>query len=562
MAAADVCIIGMGAVGSIIAKELTKAGLDVVGLERGPALERKDYAPRDSIRYIVRHKDQVYARHDPIMVRTGRDAAARLRYTSTPLNALGGATLHWTGQAARFMPGDFKVHTNEIASGAAGLASADLSGYDIRDWPIGFDDLEPYYERFEWEFGVSGVAGTNPFAGPRKRPYPLPPLRHSAKMELFAEACKRLGYHPYDTAAGILSQTYRPPAPFDTRIPERPGCVYCGHCNQYGCHVHARGAALYTTLQAAMASPRLDLRTNCRVYRINTDDRSVVTGVSYYDAGGASHTQNARVVVLGGFVFENARLLLLSQGDTCPNGLGNSQGQVGKYVMAHGDVRVCGLFDDFIINGFIGPGSAAMRIDDFNGNNFDHTGLGFIRGGTMGTSGGGTPVERMDVVPPGTPRWGAAYKEYFSRYYTRSFDINIQPETLPHGDNVVELDPDQRDRWGIRLPRVTFSLHQNEARMRAFLARIGEGIMGETGAAKIWSVVKPSASRWAGGTRMGEDPSSSVVNAQCQLHEAPNLFVLGSSVFPTMAGYPPLATISALAYRAAEYIQQQRDWFR
>lgn len=562
MPARDVCIIGMGAVGSIIAKELTAAGLDVVGLERGPVLEPKDYAPRDSIRYTVRHKHQVYARNDPITVRADRNSGARLRYTSTPLNALGGATLHWTGQAARFMRGDFSVYSNEIADGKAASAGADLTGYDVRDWPIGYDDLEPYYERFEWEFGVSGKAGDNPFAGPRRRPYPLPPLRHSAKMKLFAEACNRLGYHPYDTAAGILSQAYQPPAPFDTRIPERPGCVYCGHCHQYGCHVHARGAALYTTLPPAIESGRLDLRTGCQVYSINTNDRGEVMGVSYYGADGKPHTQSARVVVLCGFVFENARLLLLSRGRTCPEGLGNSHGQVGKYVMAHGDVRVCGLFDDFIVNGFIGPGSAATRIDDFNGNNFDHTGLGFIRGGTMGTSGGGTPVERMNVVPPGVSRWGAEYKEYFSKYYTRSFDINIQPETLPHEDNVVELDREQCDRWGIPLPRVTFAFHQNEARMRAFLARAGERIMVETGASKVWALTKPSATRWAGGTRMGKDPSSSVVNAQCQLHEAPNLFVLGSSVFPTMAGYPPLATISALAYRAAGYIQNQKEWFR
>ena len=180
----------------------------------------------------------------------------------------------------------------------------------------------------------------------------------------------------------------------------------------------------------------------------------------------------------------------------------------------------------------------------------------------MGTSGGGTPVERMNVVPPDTPRWGTEYKRYFSKYYTRAFDINIQPETLPHERNTVDLETTHRDRRGIPLPRITFSLHQNEARVREYLARIGEGIMRESGASKVWCVLKPSATRWAGGTRMGEDPASSVVNAQCQLHEAPNLFVLGSSVFPTMAGYPPLATISALAYRAAEYIQRQGDWFR
>lgn len=562
MSATDVCIVGMGAVGSILAKELTAAGLEVVGLERGPVPLPEDYGRRDSIRFTVRHKELEWVRNDPIVFRRSVAAPSQLRYTTTPLNALGGATLHWTGQASRFLPGDFKVYSNELEGGVAARAGADLTGYDIRDWPIDYADLEPYYERFEWEFGVSGIAGANPFAGPRNRPYPLPPLRRSAKMELFAAACRRLGYHPYDSPSGILSQSYRPESPFDHRIPERPGCVYCGHCHMYGCHVQAKGSALYTTLPAAQASGLLDLRPGCQVSRISTSSDGRVTGVSYFDRDGTLCEQRARAVILGTFVFENSRLLLMSRSEKFDRGLGNSHGQVGQYVLAHGDVRVRGLFDDFIINGFIGPGSAAVRIDDFNGNNFDHTGLGFIRGGTMGTSGGGTPVERMDVVPPDVPRWGAEYKRYLTRYYTRSWDINMQPETLPHGDNRIDLDGSSRDRRGLPLPRVTFSLHQNEERMRNYMARAGERIMREAGANKVWSDVKPSSTRWAGGTRMGTDPRVSVVNENCQLHEATNVFVVGSSVFPTLAGYPPLATISALAYRVADYIKHQRDWFR
>lgn len=562
---ADVCLVGMGAVGGILAKELASAGLKVIGLERGPALTLQDYAGRDSIRFIARAHQLEWVRHEPTTFRRRPGEPARLRYDTSPLNALGGALLHWTGQASRFMPGDFRVYTNEVASGVAGRAGANLSGYDIVDWPIGYDDLEPFYERFEWELGVSGATGVNPFAGPRGRGYPLPPLRRSAKMDIFEDACRRLGYHPYDSPAGILSAPYRPPAPFDSRIQERPACVYCGHCNFFGCHVHAKAATLYTTIPVALETGNLEIKTGAKAVHIHTDSAGRATGISYIDPNGLLHTQPARVVILAAYVFENVRLLLLSKSDKCPfvNGLANSSGLVGSYILAHGDVRVLGLFEDQIINAFIGPGSAAMRIDDLNGNNFDHTGLGFIRGGTIGTSGDGTPVSRMDVVPPGAPRWGREYKEHFARYYTRAFDLNIQPETLPHKKNRVDLDPRRRDRWGVKLPRITFTFHENETRLQRFLAEAGERIMREAGASKVWSEFSGDrANRWAGGTRMGRDPRTSVVNDYCQTHDVPNLFVVGSSVFPTMTGYPPTATVAALSYRTAEYILRQAEWFR
>jgi len=550
--------------GGILAKELASTGLKVVGFERGPAPKKEDYAPRDSIRFFVRREQLDWVRHDPTVTRRKLGGPTRLQYRTSPLNVLGGSLLYWTGQSSRYMPGDFKLYTNEIASGNAERAGADLTGYDIIDWPLSYDDLEPYYERFEWEFGISGQSGMNPFAGPRKRGFPVPPLRHSARMELFAEACKKLGYHPYDTSAGILSQPYRPPEPFDTRIPERPACVYCGHCNFYGCHVHAKAATLYTTIPVALETGNFDLKTNSKVFRIDSDDSGKVAGVSYFDPDGNVQQQKARVVILAAFVFEHARLLLLSKtgAGRFAKGLANSSGYVGRNILAHGDVRAMGAFDDFIINGFIGPGSAAMRIDDFNGNNFDHSGLGFIRGGTIGTSGDGTPVTRIDVLPPGVRSWGKEFKQFYCHYYARIMDLNMQPETLPHKANRVDLDPRRRDRWGVPLPRVTFDFHQNEYRLQKFMAGVGEKIMQATGANKVWTEEKPLPNRWAGGTRMGENPRNSVVNKNCQTHDIENLFIVGSSVFPTMAGYPPTATIGALAYRTAEYIARQREWFR
>ncbi len=528
---ADICLVGVGHVGGILAKELGTAGLKVAAFEGGPTPTVKDYGARDAIRSIVRDKS----------------------WTS----ALGGATLHWTGQSARYQPGDFKIFTNEIATGLAERAGADLTGYDVVDWPLTYDDLEPYYTRYEWEFGISGLSGDNPFAGPRSREFPLPPLRTTAKEELFGPAARKLGYHPYKSAAGVLSESYRPPAPFDTRIPERQACVYCGHCNGYGCHVNAKASALYTVIPVALGTGNVDLHTNCRVIRINTDDSGRATGVTYLDPEGQVQEQHARVVIVAtGGVAEPARLLLVS-------GIANSSGMIGKGICGLGPVAVIGLFDDYVVNSFIGPGSGGLKLDDFNGNNFDHAELGFIRGGTMSANSLGTPVEAMDVVPPGMPNWGKEYKEYFARYFTRTLRIGITLETLPHEENLMELDPTKRDAAGLPVPRMSFTFHQNEHRMALFLAEVGERIMRETGANTVWSRgLGRTGTRASGGIRMGSDPRTSVVDDRCRAHDVPNLFVVGSAVFPTVTAYPGTATISALAYRTAEHIIGQRDWFR
>jgi len=559
---ADVLLVGAGHIGGLLAKELASAGLKVIALERGPTASLEDYAPRDSIRFITRGRLSDWVRHEPVMFRNTASERATARYSNTPNNVLGGATLHWTGQSARFHPNDFKVFSNEIATGVADRAGADLTGYDVVDWPITYDDLEPYYTKFEWEFGIAGVGGGNPFAGPRSRDYPIPPLRINAREQLFEAAAKRLGYHPYKSGAGILSEPYRPPAPFDTRIPERPACVYCGHCNGYGCHVNAKSAALYTVIPVALETGNVDLRTSCKVFRINTDDAGRATGVRYFDAEGQVQEVNARVVIMAGYVFENSRLLLLS-GPQGGRGLANSSGMVGRGMCAHGDVAIHGIFDDYIINSFIGPQAGGSRMDDFNGNNFDHTGVGFVRGAAMGAGGGGTPVERMDVVPPDMRAWGSDYKEYISRYYTRTMSMVITPETLAHNENLLDIDPDTRDAWGIPVPRLTFTFHQNERRMHEFMAKVGESIMRETGASKVWSQLPGrGGTRWVGGTRMGSDPTKSVVNDLCQTHDVPNLFIVGASVFPTLTAYPATATISALCYRTTEHIIRQREWFR
>ncbi len=333
--------------------------------------------------------------------------------------------------------------------------------------------------------------------------------------------------------------------------------MYCGHCNGYGCHVQAKASAIYTVIPVALGTGNVDLHTNSRVIRINSDPAGKATGVTYLDAEGQPREQRARVVIVAtGGVAEPARLLLVS-------GVANSSGMIGKGICGLGPVAVLGLFDDYIVNSFIGPGSGGLKLDDFNGNNFDHTGLGFIRGGTMSANSLGTPVEAMDVVPPGMPNWGREYKEFFARYYTRTLRIGITLETLPHNENRIELDPNRRDAAGLPATRMSFTFHENERRMARFLGEIGERIMREAGANTVWTKgLGRTGTRASGGVRMGEDPTTSVVNHLCQAHDAPNLFVVGAAVFPTVTAYPGTATVSALAYRTAEHIIAQREWFR
>ena len=269
---ADVCIVGVGGMGGIMAKELASAGLKVVGFERGPAPKQEDYAPRDSIRFLIRPEQLEWVRHEPTTTRNKTGEKTRRAISHQPAQCFGRRAASLDRPIVALHAGRFQTVHQRDRKRQRRARPGRFDGYDIIDWPLGYDDLEPYYERFEWEFGVSGQAGAESFRRDRaKRGFPLPPLRHSARMKLFAEACKKLGYHPYDTAAGILSEPYRPPEPFDTRIAERPACVYCAHCNFYGCHVHAKSATLYTTIPVALETGNFDLKTRSKVFRINSE---------------------------------------------------------------------------------------------------------------------------------------------------------------------------------------------------------------------------------------------------------------------------------------------------
>ncbi|MCY3794870.1 MAG: GMC family oxidoreductase, partial [Gammaproteobacteria bacterium] len=366
------------------------------------------------------------------------------------------------------------------------------------------------------------------------------------------EAARSLGYHPFSTPRAILSQAYQ----------GRPGCTYCGFCQAFGCHVGAKSSILVTKLPEADATGNFKLVPSAMAYRVGTDDSGRATGVSYYLPDGSDNTIEAELVILAPFIYDNTRLLLLSKTERFPNGLANSSGHLGKHLMTHMMANVLVTFDDRHLNVYMGPSAQKHTIDDFNADNFDHRDAGFIRGsqisiGTANLQGGPISVSTL-APPPGTARWGAAYRDFISQAYARHASMVAQTENLPYADQTIDLDPEVKDAWGLPAPRLTYDWRRpNElARVEFMMQRMEE--IGQTmGATQVWRLPLGQGAPGAhheGGTRMGSDPSNSVVNRYGQTWDIPNLFLVGSSTFPTMSGFNPTLTIQALAYMSADAI--------
>jgi gluconate 2-dehydrogenase alpha chain len=556
----DVVIVGLGAVGGIIAAELGKAGMKVVGLERGPRLRTEDFEPHDELRYFQRQDLRPSPIRDPVTWRPNANARANPMPSLNNGYQAGGGTVHYGTLSWRMHEDDFRVRSKTIERYGASAIPDDSS---LTDWPVSYAELEPFYDKAEHELGVSGKAGNlqgqkiegaNVFEAPRSREYPLKPLLVDQSAILFEAGAKKLGLHPFSSPRAIVSEPYN----------GRPGCTYCGFCQSFGCHVGAKSSILVTKLPEADATGNFKLITGAMCYRVNSDNTGKVTGVSYYGPDRSDNTIEADIVIVAPFIYDNTRLMLLSKTEKFPNGLANSSGHLGKHIMAHMMANVFVTFDDRYVNNFMGPSAQKHSIDDFNADNFDHSGLGFIRGaqisiGTPNLQGG--PIAFSTVgPPPGVANWGAGYSDFFAKYYARHGAMVGQTENLPFPDQTIDLDPSVRDAWGLPAPRVTYDWRRPSERARVDFVQKKMVEVGQAmGGPHVWPTpVSPAGAPGAhheGGTRMGSDPKDSVVNKYGQTWDHPNLFLIGSSTFPTMgAGFNPTLTIQALAYMSADAI--------
>ena len=537
----DAIVVGSGAGGGIVAKELAGAGLSVVVFERGkkytqahfnhselesqysvpPAYGPSVYANPRTFRYNDRETARIV--HPGIDDGYGKTAAA-----------LGGATVAYGAAAWRFKKEDFRMKSTY----------GSIPGTSIEDWPISYDELEPYYEKAEYELGVCGLAGADPFAEPRKSPYPLPPLPLNPQGEILRDVGLRLGWHPSPPPFAIITRPYQ----------GRSACVQCVWCLAHNCEVKAKSGTHVTVLPQAVETGNCELRIGTFVTRILVDEKGRPSGVQYFDDKKQGHEQYAALIVVACSATESARLLLNSAGKFHPRGLGNSSGQVGRNLNDHTGADTFGLFEREIPHDK-GPGPS-MAFNDWN-----HPRSREIPGGGYIYNYYCTlPTEFAFTRPPGEPRWGKAHKDFQRKYFRRYLHLGSNCQAMPQEKNRVDLDPRVRDAWGMPAARITHSWTKVDYEVADFVMDKGEYFLKEAGAIKTW---RGSNSRGGvgdhqnGTCRMGDDPKTSVVNKYCQSHDAGNLFVTDGSVLVTDAGFNPSLTIQACAFAASDYIKKQ-----
>ncbi len=566
----DAVIIGFGWSGALLAEVLSRAGLSVIALERGPYRDTaEDFPPSrapDELRYAVRHDLVVKPSENTITFRNRSDQTAlpvRAWGSFLPASGAGGGGVHWNGQTWRFRPSDFTLKTTILERYGRRFLPPDLT---IQDWGVTYETLEPYYDRFEYLCGISGKSGNlqgkiqpggNPFEGPRARDYPTPPLTMPYAAALFAKAAAEGGYHPFPQPSANLSQAYT--NPFGVTL---GACSYCGFCERFGCGNYAKASPQTTLMPLLRRRPNFSLRTECLVLAINHDGAGKkARGVTYKDASGEDFFQPAGIVLLAAYTFENIRLLLLS-GIGAPYDPASGRGVVGRNYSYQTTSSVQLGFAERLLNPFIGAGALGMIVDDWNGEHYDHGPLGFIGGAYLAALATNSRPILNHPTPPGTPRWGAEWKRAVAKSYLRTTRLLASGSSLSHRGAYCDLDPSYRDRFGRPLLRLTFDFHPNDLRMSHFvtdrLAEIGRAMGPEWLTIEKrqapYSIVPYQSTHNVGGAIMGVDPETSVVNPYLQSWDCDNLFVVGASAFPQNASYNPTGTVAALALRTADAI--------
>jgi gluconate 2-dehydrogenase alpha chain len=548
---ADVVLVGVGAMGGVVAPVLANAGLRVVGLEAGPYRTRHDFVPDElgSSYYCRGEMGPKFLSETPRWRRNEGEPTREATFTlGRMMNGVGGSVIHWGGALRRCHPHHFEYLTHVRENFGEEVLP---EGHTLADWPVGYEDLEPYYTKVEYLVGVAGDGAANPFV-PRSKPYPLPPLRSSRTSEVFREAAETMGLHPYPTPVAVNSEPYN----------GYPATTYCAWMAGFGPFNDERWHPGLTSVPEALATGNLDLRTHCRVTRVLTDGFGRASGVEYVDANGSIHVQEARTVILCGYTFENVRLLLLSGDGRHPDGLGNSAGQVGKHFMTKLWADVYGFFPDVVFNRHTGPSAQMWGLDDFIAADFDSAAHGFVGGATPNVENQQLPIQiSREGLPPDVPRWGKGYKDHLRRWQ-HVCAVRLQPESLSYRTDFLDLDPRHRDRSGLGLPvvRITCDLRENERLLSEWVETKAEEILRVMGATKTWRGPRfrgVCSSHDLGGCRMGEDPNASVVDSDLRVHDTPGLYVFGGAVFPTCPAVNPTLTMWALCYRAVERLAER-----
>lgn len=511
-AGADICIVGAGAAGGVLAYELSKAGFKVVVIEAGPFWNpQRDFASDELTMQSLAWQDT--------RISTGRDPLT-FGHNNTG-RGVGGGTTHFTGVFLRFHESDFAIKTRDGVG---------------EDWPMSYQDLEPYYSKIEKDIAVSGPKDF-PW-GAFNGPYPYPvrePI--SANAQLFRKGCEKLGIKSVVTPLAILS------GPFDGR----PPCINRGFCNQ-GCLPNAKFSTLIHHIPKAIGYGA-EVLSDCLVTQVLTNKEGLVEGVSF-NHDGKEYMQKSHIVILANFVVETPRLLLNSKSALFPQGLANSSGLVGKYVMTHSGYDVYAKFPTEVR---LYKGTPVMATtQDFYETDFKRD---FVRGYCLHAH-GVRPLSLAKGLASNLDIWGSELRKIMLdfNYYGQITQVG---EVLPNIANYVTLSENERDEYGIPLAEISFSYGDNDMKLIKHSVQKAYEILEASGGEPAFAL--PDTAHLLGGCRMGKEPDKSVVNEFCQSHDIPNLYICSGAVFPSSGGANPTETIMAVATRTADYIISKKS---
>lgn len=535
-------VVGAGAAGGIVAKELSVAGLSVVLFERGgwATYDDTDTDELKSQRITVLGNaygpdDQRYRR-----VLVNADGIANIVLPSegdynNVAACVGSGTVSYGAMAWRYMQEDFKLKT----------IYGSIEGSTLDDWPITYEDLEPSYEKAEWEIGVAGDDSQNPFAPPRRKPQPMPPFSHNKEAKMLYDAAKRLGYHPFPIPMLRNSVPYG----------GRPACIRMRTCCGFACPVNAKCGTHNTVIPVAIKSGNCELRINSVVSEIIVNENGKITGVSYFDEKNQKQTQTADLVVISASATETPRLLLNSKSKFFPQGIGIENDWVGRNLQGHAYTGAMGIFNEDVYDD-LGPG-ASVAISDFS-----HHNPGIMGGGVLCNEFIRMPYQFTGIRPPGAANWGKGHKVFQRINFKKVVEVVGPNQEIPIFDARVQVDSTVKDFWGIPVVRLSGTSHEKNIEGCKLMSEKAELWLKEAGAVFTWQEIGGGKAisgyqHQAGTCRMGNDPKTSVTDKYGRIHAVPNLFVADGSLNVNNGGFNPALTIMALGYHVGGYIASE-----
>jgi choline dehydrogenase-like flavoprotein len=523
---ADVLIVGAGASGSVAAKHLAEQGFRVVVLEQGDWVNTGDLpGPKPEYELLWGGRWNP----DPNVRGRREDYPVDVSESEQPVfmyNCVGGSTVFFAGVWSRPLPSDFRVRTID------GVAD---------DWPLSYEELQPFYEEVDRDMGVSGLGGNPAYPPGAAPPLPAHPIHLTGRR--MAEGLNRLGWHWWPGYSAIPSRKYR----------HQNQCVRYGVC-RLGCAEGAKASTDVTLLPDALQHGAR-IVTGARVARITVNGKGLANGAVYV-RDGSEHFQAASVVLVAANGIGTPRLLLMSACDRFPDGLANSSGLVGKRLMLHPFGSVIGLYDEDLED-WLGPAGTQIECMQFYESDPSR---GFVRGSKWHVMGTGGPLEMAARwhIGEGVGEedfWGEQFTAKMKQAVGHSIDWIVHAEDLPEESNSVRLDPELTDADGLPAPRIRYTTSENTHRILDFGVNRALEAHQAAGASKAWITHRNFSSGHNMGTaKMGDDPRTSVVDRYGRTHDVPNLYIIDGSVFPTSTATNPTATICALAKRTATYV--------